>query len=150
MDQFYENPLPTRLHMRLAVSAREYLNKGVEETLTGVQDFNNDSTYYDEKIALIFQRISYMEKHIFILLDDMYMETYLAELKSCLLGDIDMQVLLSEYFETHPLPLLANQIRFDDLDEMGKLVNSELTHPKDLEGVVRQRLTYIACRFFEA
>lgn len=110
MDGFYIDPKPTDIHKKLTTSAKEYLNRKIEELLVAVQSMESGMNDYQLKVELILYRMAYMEKHIFLLLDDTYLAVYLEDIKLFLLGDLDAQLLLSEFFELYPLNISQSQV----------------------------------------
>ena len=102
------------------------------------------------RAALVLKRISYMEKHVSIFLDDTYLETYMEDLKASLLGNIDLQGLLLEYFELYPSHIIQEQVTFDDINPYEEHEKSSISSPETSDDLLLQRLLYIATRFFEA
>lgn len=150
MDGFYLNPCPTKVHEKLVISAKEYMNARIDELLETIQSIASDTSSNSCLQELVLRRLAYMEKHIFLLLDDTYLEVYLDEIRYCLAGSVHLQSMLATYFETHPLPMVQSQIRFDDLDTNDRRQESCLSNPGDLHEIIIQRLTYLSCRFFES
>lgn len=74
----------------------------------------------------------------------------MEDLKASLLGDIDLQGLLLEYFELYPSRVVQEQIIFDDINSHGEHEKSSISSPESFDDILLQRLLYIATRFFEA
>lgn len=148
MNIFYLNPYS--MDEDLVLSARQYMEKEINDLMNEIERADMDPEYdFNEKRELVFRRLSYMEKHVFLLLDDACLEAYLEYLDMFLSGEIDMRSLLATYFELYPSNLLEEQIRFDDRDQIDRERETCLSRAEDVEEKVVQRLVYIMHRFAE-